>query len=83
MNNSDTWSTDKLLTHWLNPVRARALRQFQEREGLADDVVQKMAQITGRGYRPPGTVEGWAKMYKEWQRLGIFGGLPTDVDSYT
>jgi hypothetical protein len=67
----DTWPTDKLLDRWLNPVQTKALRDLAQEENLSDDMIRTLAQITGRGYRPPTTVDGWREMLDLLKRIGV------------
>lgn len=65
----DTWPVDEVLARYMNPVQAQTLRRFAEEEGLDEDTVKWMAQISGRGYRHPHTVEGWRERWQFLQRI--------------
>lgn len=67
-----TYESDNDITRWLNPAAALALTRYAEQEGLSQAEVKQLYMITGRGYRPAETVEGW-KEFHTWVK-----GVMTD-----
>lgn len=54
---------------FLGPAQAKALRAFAQEEGLDEDTIKWLAQISGRGYRPPTTAEGWRELWPTFKSL--------------
>jgi hypothetical protein len=56
-------TTDELLSRHLQPSQEKALRQFAAGNAISAEYIRLLARISGRGYRPPTTAEGWKTIY--------------------
>jgi hypothetical protein len=59
----------------LSPAQQQALAKFCEAHNVAQADRDLLSRLTGRGYRPPITVEGWVQIYKV---LKDAGSIPVD-----
>jgi hypothetical protein len=75
---SSDLSTEEILNRFLGKARAVSLRKFQKEDEISDENVRTIAQMGGRGYRPPDTVERWREYYALFKRIGIFDGEEDD-----
>lgn len=63
INDSDNKLTlGELQARWLTPGSAVALNTYAAENGMSMEEVRLATQMTGRGYRKPETVDGWAKI---------------------
>lgn len=61
-----------IYSRFLSPESAEALRAFAESGGPGGvnmDTIRTLANITGRGYRPPTDVRGWQTVYEILERI--------------
>lgn len=61
--------------HLLSPAQQQSLAEFCEAHHVAQADRDLLSRLTGRGYRPPITVGGWAQIYKV---LKDAGSIPVD-----
>lgn len=59
----DELTTEQLMHRYLSPAATIALQQFMAGTRVGEQALRSMVQITGRGYQPPTTVEGWRNVY--------------------
>jgi hypothetical protein len=62
-------TAEDVVQTWLHPHEANALRQYCSENGVSDGDKITLAQLLGRGYRPPTTVGGWREIHDTVKRL--------------
>jgi len=72
MDRDENLTDERILGRYLGPAQRETLLQFQKEDEIPDAHVRTMAQITGRGYRPPTQVEIWRNYYEVWDTIGFF-----------
>lgn len=58
---------------YLSPAQRNSLADFCEANSVAQVDRDTLSRLTGRGYRPPITVEGWQGVYDMLAGLGYVG----------
>lgn len=69
MSEPNKETTEEIIQRWLSPSQAKALRQYCSENGVSENDKEALAQLLGRGYRPPETVEGWKEIHETVRRL--------------